>query len=177
MSACLTTHDWLINSVLPFTCISTESMDKNTSKKKLNINAWILFHMAIAEDVMPERDSFSHFSFNRLQKRVWNSCSYFSSFTSHCDSRDPLGNFYSFLIIPDLPVSSLLSSAFPETDKMVFWNQVYLIHCFWICFSISRFSCLWTFSLYKKFISSFTMIPVHIPSRLLPSSISFIHMY
>lgn len=112
-----------------------------------------------------------------MWKRVWNSCSYFPSFTSHCDSCDPLRNFCSFLIVSGIPVSSLLISAFPETDKMIFWNQVCLIHCFWIYFSISRFSCLWPFSLYKNFISSFTLIPVHIPSGLLPRSITFIHMY
>lgn len=168
---------WHINPVLPFPCVPTESMDENTSKKKLNVNIWILFHTTIVWDVMPEKDNFLIFSFKRLQMRVWNSWPYFSSFTSHCDSPEHLRNFCSFLLVPELPASCLLVSAFPETDKIVFWNHVYLIHCFWIYFSIWRFTCLWTFSLYKKFISSFTLLPVHNPSRLLPSSVTFIHMY
>lgn len=32
--------------------------DKNTSMKMLNVNIWISFHIAVVEDVMPEKDNF-----------------------------------------------------------------------------------------------------------------------
>lgn len=55
------TYDLLINPALPFPCVPTVSMGKNTSKKKLNVNVWILFHTVILEDVMPEKDNFLNF--------------------------------------------------------------------------------------------------------------------
>lgn len=77
MSECLMRHDLLINPVLPFTCVPTESMGKNTSKKKLNVNVWIIFHKVIMEDVMPEKDNFLNFPLTDCKRELGTSATIF----------------------------------------------------------------------------------------------------
>lgn len=77
MSACLMTHDQLINPVLPFTCVPTDSMDNNTSKKKWNVNVWFLFHMTVVEDVIPEKDNFPIFSLTDCEREFGTSAPIF----------------------------------------------------------------------------------------------------
>lgn len=122
-------------------------MDKNTSEKKLNINAWILFHMAVVEDVMPGKDSFLIFPLTDCKRECLELCCYFSSFTSHCDSCNPLRNFCSFLVITELPMSSLLLSASHRLIERFSEIRSTSSTAFG---SISPYFSLWTFLVFKK---------------------------